>query len=539
MKSSTFFCLILCIIQFSSFAQTNLNWAKKFGKFGSYANGNSIATDFTGNVYSTGFFRGRVDFDPGSDTFHLFSIGGIGGLDDLYISKLDSSGNFVWARRIGSPSTTFNDYSFSVAIDATGNVYIAGAFANVVDFDPDTGTYNLTATGTTDIFILKLNSTGKFIWAKTMGGGSWDLGYSVHIDAMGNVYTTGVFRGTADFDPNGASYTMTSVGMDDVFVTKHDASGNFIWAKQLGGKGNETGYGITTDAALKVYLTGFYSDTADFNTGSGTTNLISNGGKDIFVTKLDTAGNLIWAKSMGGPGNDQANAIVIDPTNHVYTTGDFMNGVDFDPNAGVFNLIATGSSEMFISKLDTGGNFIWARAMGSGGVIGQSSKSITLDTAGNVYMTGWFVGTVDFDPGPVNYYLSSAGWTDKFISKLDKFGNFVWAHATGSTGRDYGQSIALNRAGNIFTTGSFGNTVDFDPGTPVFNLTSTGNGDDAFVSKLWNCVTAPVIITPSKNTNICPKDTVVLTASHAASYLWSTGATTRSIKVSTTTKLPC
>jgi gliding motility-associated-like protein len=532
MMSRLFFYICLLFLQISSSAQVNLKWAKKFGLIYSSAEGNSVATDASGNVYSTGVFGGGIDFDPGPDTFLLGAAGAFCCPNDVYISKLDSSGNFVWARRIGSPSNTFQDYSFSIALDKTGNVYITGAFADVVDFDPDTGTYNLTATGATDIFILKLNSAGKFVWAKTMGGGSWDIGYSVHVDPIGNVYTTGFFRGTAaNFDPNGSGYTMTSAGMDDVFVTKHNASGNFIWAKQLGGKGNETGYGITTDAALKVYVTGFYSDTADFNTGSGTTNLISNGGKDIFVAKLDTAGNLIWAKSIGGPGDDQANAIVLDPTNHVYTTGEFMNGADFDPNTGSYQLVSQGSLDIFISKLDTGGNFVWAKSMGGGG--GDFCKSISLDSAENIYTTGYFTSIADFDPSPVSYFLTSNGWSDKFILKIDKLGNFVWAHATGGSDRDYGHSIAISPGGNIHTTGHFQKTIDFDPSTSVFNMTATG-GNDAFVSKLWNCVTSPVIITPSKNTNICPKDTVVLTASHAASYLWSTGATTRSIKVSTT-----
>ena len=520
------FLSILLVGTSSASAQVSFKWAKAFGDVTGGVDGQSVTVDANGNVYTTGGFTTRADFNPGSDTFYLFSAGG----QDVFISKLDSSGNFVWAKRFGS---TLFDYSYSIALDPSGNVYTTGVFTGTVDFDPGAGTNNLTSSGTSDIFISKLDPSGNFVWARAIGGGQTDYSYSIHVDAHGNVYTSGYFRGTADFDPGSGTYNMTSAGQEDAFLSKLDASGNFLWAKQLGGKGKDIGNAIITDAARNVYITGLYSDTADFDPGSGSHNKISTGGTDIFVTKLDTGGNLIWAKSMGGPGDDQANAIVIDPVNSVYTTGDFMNGSDFDPNAGVYNLTATSSKDFFISKLDTGGNFIWARAIhGATAAFLSSSKSIALDTAGNIYTSGWFSSMADFDPGTGSYNISPAGFLDIFISKMDRLGNFVWAHATGSTFFDYGRSICIGPAGNIHTTGQFGFTVDFDPSSQVFNL--SGSADDAFVSKLYNCVTSPVIISPSKNTNICPKDTVVLSASPAASYLWSTGATTRSIKVSTT-----
>jgi gliding motility-associated-like protein len=521
-----FFSLVFWLLHVGSSAQVNFNWAKGIIGLGGSANSRAMIIDEASNIYTTGDFQGRFDFNPGSDTFYISSNGS----SDIYISKLDSSGNFLWAKKIGS---TGFDESYSLASDGAGNIYITGSYTGTVDFNADTGTYSLTSAGSEDIFIAKYSQAGNFIWAKTMGGSSMDRGYSVHTDATGSVYTTGVFRGSTDFDPSGSNFSLTSSGLDDIFVTKHNTNGNFIWAKQLGGKGNETGYGITTDAARKVYVTGFFSDTADFNPGSGTTNLVSSGGKDIFVTKLDTAGNLIWAKSMGGPGDDQANAIVIDPANYIYTTGEFMHGADFDPNTGMFNMIAVGSRDLFISKLDIAGNFIWAKDIAQGGTLSTSSKSIAIDTAGNIYTTGWFWSSVDFDPSSASFYLSSAGLTDLFISKLDKLGNFIWALSIGANDFEYANDLAISHLGNIYYTGDFDNTVDFDPSSNVFNLIGP-TSDDVFVSKLWNCVTAPVIITPSKNTNICPKDTVVLTASHAASYLWSTGATTKSIKVSTT-----
>src|SRR5690606_29098604 len=119
---------------------------------------------------------------------------------------------------------------------------------------------------------------------------------------------------------------------------------------------------------------------------------------DIFVSKLDPNGNFLWAKQMGGTDNDQGISITVDTSGNIYTTGIFRNTVDFDPGAGVYNLTAVVGNDIFISKLDANGNFLWAKQMGSGG--NTRSNSIVLDTNGNIYTTGIFQSTADFDPGP-------------------------------------------------------------------------------------------------------------------------------------------
>jgi len=536
--NQVFILILLCLLRIDSgslSAQVNFKWAKDLGDSTNITS-TSIAIDLAGNVYTTGEFSGRVDFDPGPDTFFLETS--TINISDNYVLKLDSLGNFIWAKSFKNRSARFvNFWGNSIALDASGNIYLSGVYYDTVDFDPGIGTYNLIASGLYDIFVCKLNTNGDFIWAKSIGGSSVERSYSVHIDNAGNVYTTGFFNGTADFDPGSATFNLTSSGLYDIFISKLDNSGNFLWAKQLGGKGYDIGLSIKTDSSRNVYISGHFRDTADFDPGSGVLNLISNGSNDFFVCKLDTAGNLNWAKSMGGPGNDEAHSLIIDPAYHVYIAGSFNQGVDFDPNAGVFNMTAKIPSEMFILKLDLGGNFIWARAMGGyGNHVGSriTFESISLDSAGNIYATGIFAGITDFDPGAASFQLTAAGARDIFISKLDRLGNFVWALARGAIDNDFSYSIVVSPGGNIHTNGTFRQTVDFDPTANVFNLIQSGPVQDVFISKLWNCVAAPVIITPSINTNICPKDTVVLTASPAASYLWSTGATTRSIKVSTT-----
>jgi hypothetical protein len=324
---------------------------------------------------------------------------------------------------------------------------------------------------------------GDFVWAGAMGGTGWDGGHSIAVDSTGNVYTTGRFHGTADFDPRPFTYNLTTAGDEDIFVLKLDSSGGFVWAKSMGGTHwEEEGEGIAVDSAGNVYTTGAFQGTADFDPGAGTYNLTSAGDKDIFVSKLDSNGDFVWAKSMGALDDQEGTGIAVDSAGNVYTTGWFHGTVDFDPGAGTHNLTSTvDEADIFVSKLDSDGSFVWAKSMG--GTDGDWGHGIAVDSAGDVYTTGNFRGTVDFDPGAGTYNLTSAGGRDICVSKLDSSGNFVWAKRMGGTSDDRGHGIAVDSVGNVYTTGWFEGTAGFDPGAGTYNLTSAGDRD-IFVSKL-------------------------------------------------------
>ncbi|HLG33517.1 MAG TPA: hypothetical protein VI757_01445, partial [Bacteroidia bacterium] len=303
-------------------------------------------------------------------------------------------------------------------------------------------------------------------WAKGIGGTGGDFGGAIAIDASGNVYTTGSFNGTVDFDPGAGIFNLTGGG---TFISKLDSTGNFIWAKAIVGTTNYYGGSIAIDPAGSgnVYTTGDFVGTADFDPGAGIFNLTAAGGRDFFISKLDSSGNFVWAKAMGGTSDDGGHSIAIDPSGSgtVYTTGIFEGTADFDPGAGVFNLTSAGWRDIFISKLDSSGNFVWAKAMGGTG--DNQGRSIAIDPAGSgdVYTTGFFYGTADFDPGAGTFNLTSAAASaDIFISKLDSSGNFVWAKQIGGTGSSGGASysIAIDASGYVYTSGGFLGTVDFD-----------------------------------------------------------------------------
>jgi hypothetical protein len=457
----------------SLYAGGSFLWAKGMGGT-SGDSGNSIALDSSSNVYTTGEFAGTADFDPSVGVANLISAGS----GDIFVSKLGSSGNFVWAKSMGG---TAYDEAYGIAVDSNGNVYTTGQFNGTVDFDPGVGTSNLTSVGQSDIFVSKLDTNGDFVWAKSMGGWSWDYGYSIAVDSNGNVYTTGYFQQDVDFDPGTDTYILSETGMPDIFVSKLDSSGNFVWAKSMGGPSSlDYGNVITIDASGNVYTTGIFQGTVDFDPGVSVANLASAGDRDIFVSKLDSSGNYVWAKSMGGTASDSGINIAIDSGGNVYTTGRFQGTADFDPGAGLSNLTSTGGSDIFVSKLDSSGNFIWAKGMG--GTAYDSGYSIVVDSGGNVYTTGEYDGTADFDPGTGIATLACSGLSDIFISKLDSSGNFVWIRRMGGSGSDWANDIALDSSDNMYTTGYFEGTADFNPSAGMTNLTSAGLGD-IFVSK--------------------------------------------------------
>ena len=377
---------------------------------------------------------------------------------------------------------TGGDVGGGIVVDASGSVYTTGSFQGTADFDPGAGTANLTSTGNFDIFVSKLDSAGNFVWAKAMGGTSGDFGNGIAVDASGNVYTTGSFKGTVDFDPGMNTFNLASAaGSSDIFVQKLDSAGDFVWAKAMGGTSSDFGSDIAVDASNNVYTTGGFSSVADFAPGAGTANLISAGLDDIFVSKLDSLGNFAWAKAMGGTGSDFGSGIVVDASDNVYTTGQFSGTADFDPGTGALDLSSTGQSDIFVSKLNPAGIFLWAGAMG--GTTSDTGKDIALDASENVYTTGVFAGTADFDPGEATENLASAGSNDIFVSKLDSSGIFIWAKALGGTGLDNGLGITVDALSDVYTTGQFSGTADFDPGAGAANRTSAGQSD-IFVSRL-------------------------------------------------------
>ena len=320
-----------------------------------------------------------------------------------------------------------------------------------------------------------------FDWAKQFGGNNYGQGLAVTTDNLGNVYTTGSVAGTVDFDPGVGVASLSEAGGGDIFISKLDASGNFVWAKLIGSIGGDIGWAIATDNTGNVYVTGSFLGTVDFDPGVGTANATSVNATDIFILKLDTDGNFVWVKTIGSADNEEGNTIKVDASNNVFISATFNNGpIDCDPGAGVFNL--TGFYDSFILKLDSDGDFIWAKKFTCALDI-VHIYGFDFDATGNIYTTGRFNETTNFNTGAGTDNLSPLGGIDIFVCKLDVDGNFVWVKQIGGSDDELAFGIDVDETNAIHIAGRFKSTVDFNPGTGTANLTSDGN-NDIFVCKL-------------------------------------------------------
>ena len=450
------------------------NFAKKTGGT-AYDYGNALAIDASGNILTTGVFQGTVDFDPGAGVQNLASSGG----GDIFISKLDASGNFLWAKAIGGLA---DERGMNITTDAAGNVYVTGYFAGTVDFDPSVLGISLMVTlGDPDIFVCKFDAAGNFIWSRAMGGTGYDYSFSLAVGSSGNVYTVGKFQGTADFDPGllATSFTSTS-GSEDLFVSCLNSSGNFVWARRVGGSLNDNATGLILNSSEDLFLTGYFQGTTDFDPGAGTVNLTSAGGRDAFLLKLNSSGNYVWAKQFGGTSDDEGSSIGLDMDGNNYVTGFYQGTGDFDPSVALYNLASAGGTDGFVAKLDPTGNFTWAGSFG--GSLNDKVNAISINASNTICLTGYFQGTADLDPGTGVNNLSSAGGLDMFIGTLTTDGSMKLTRNIGGSMDDEAVSLYMDNSGAIYTTGYFQNTVDFNPDPAVFNLSSSGSYD-VFVGK--------------------------------------------------------
>ncbi len=486
----------------------SLIWAKRMGGIIS-DQANSIVVDTSGNVYTTGHFSNTVDFNPNAGIFNLTALG----FGDGFIVKLDSSGNFKWARKIGGPG---DDLIESAAVDSLSNLYVTGIFSNTVDFDPSTAVFNLTASGSFDVYIAKFDSAGNFVWAERIDGPVDEKVSTIALDAAMNVYITGAFRLTADFDPGPAVYPLTAgtsgslpsgAPNTDMYILKLTSSGNFCWAKRIGGNDSTIKpLSMTINTNQNILITGNFLGTIDFNPGAGVYDLKSSSAPYIFVLELDSSAGFVWAKCIGSltMGAAYPFDITTDANDACYVTGNMFNAglIDFDPGPGIYPGPTANFENGFLLKLDAYGNFKWAKFTG-----GYSSEvnplGIVLDSNKNIYTIGIFDSIADFDPNASIANLNSTdGNGEIFISKLDSLGNYLWAVKMGGSMHDEGYAIALDNKSNIYSTGTFESGADFDPNAGIVTLLSLGYSD-VFVHKM----------------NQCPSSTNTISASACDSYV--------------------
>lgn len=441
--------------------------------------GEGVAMDASGNSYVTGHFSGSgSDFDPlGTAASVASSIGGKDGL----IAKYDAAGRLVWKRQFGG--TAGDDIGRSIALDDSGNIYVVGSFEGGAVFGAILWMpLGLVSAGGSDAFVAKYDAGGNLLWARGLGGSGDDVAHDVAVDGDGNVHVTGYFSGTADFDPGSSAFNIASLGSTDAFICRLTASGGFSWATRIGGFDTDVGLGITMSGDRVVACGYQRSDPA----WAGAFTLNNGGGSEVFVAAVNAhSGAVENADSYGGDDDDIGYDIVGDRHGNLYVAGSYQGYAQFW-NEGLESGLGSDATipEAFILKLDTELHSVWAKSTQQRGDMSESTGcaqafGLSLDPMGcNVYVTGRFVGHVDFEPGSSDDWLTDGvnGLCPNhkaFLWSFDQDGNYLWAESFGDTGVNSGNAVAVRRVG-LDLTPRLSCTGYFDED----NLcTSTMNGD--------------------------------------------------------------
>jgi hypothetical protein len=350
----------------------------------------------------------------------------------------------------------------AVAVDAQGNVFVAGKFQGSMNFGAPVGV--LTSAGGHDAFIAKFAPNGQIIWAQKYGDAAEQSINGIAVDAQGDVVVTGQYQGKISFPGKG---TVTSAGMDDIFVAKMKGDGSAaVYLNTYGNTVTNVGSGVGVDAQGNAYVTGWFSGNLNFINFA----LAAVDQLEAFLIKISPDGqNVLWAKGFTGLDNQFGYQVAVTPTGNVAFAGSFQGSINFGGGA----LQSGGGHDIVVARFDSFGSHLWSKRAGD--AMDQRALAVAVDNMGNTFATGQFAGTVNF--GGAN--LPSGGADDGFVVKYDALGNHVYSRAFGGMSAQRGQGIAADAFGNAIVTGEFWALTDFGGGAQQSN-----GKHDIFVFKL-------------------------------------------------------
>ena len=432
--------------------------------------GIDMDTDAEGNVFVCGYYNttnnGGANFGPLGTSATGFGKEG-------FVARIDADGNWQWVK---IAQGGWDERVLGMCVDKINNwVYVTGTCWNQTDFGSCTATYP----GSSDnIFVGKFDLSGNCQWLVGAGGGSDDHGFDLVTDKDGNIYLTGLISN--EYNPGQVMNCTFSnlnipvpLGEDSLaFVAKMDPNGTFKWVKTFKATDGERDNRIAIDDSANIYVCGgFWGSGVNFDGSTVST----KGGMDIFVVKYDSAGNRKWVKTTGGILDDRANSITVDKYNQIYVTGEFRDNVSFDGDT-VNNHGGPNGRDIFVAKMTTNGNWIWAKRAGSDQGSERGNRIIS-NKQGDIYFTGEYQDTAKF--GTQITLISTPGNLEVFVACMDTGGTWKWVLSGGSPGEDRGNGLAIDEQCNLYNCGYYDSTANFGSN----NISAQGL-KDIYVSKI-------------------------------------------------------
>lgn len=419
-----------------------LAWARTFGST-SDESGMRVAFDGAGNLVVAAYGHSALDFGGGV----LQSGGGY----DLFVARYSPDGEHLWSKRFGDGSNQFR-YGHALAVDAAGEIVVAGEFQGTIDF----GGGALIAKNT-DTFLARLSADGEHVWSKGFKSDNSSYPGAVAFDAGGNVVIGGHF--TTALDLGGGA--LVSAGGNDAFIGKFSPAGVHQWSQRFGDFDMQHIAALVTDAANNVYISGGFYGTINFGNGA----LASAGDGDVFLARLDPKGTVVWSKRFGDAKLQQMRDMVIDSKGRISLGGDLYGKIDLGGGP-----IGDTEFHSFVAQVDTSGNHLWSQLVSDGHA---SLHGIAVDGFDSVLMAGRFYTDGDFGGGK----LVSEGSSDIFLVKLGPGGQHVWSQRFGDFQAQDGFDVAGSATGSVAVTGSFAGGINFGGGP-----TNSKGSDDGFLA---------------------------------------------------------
>ncbi len=380
-----------------------------------------------------------------------------------------------------------NDEGAAVAIDGVGNSYVGVNFRGLADFDPTSGTDTRTANTSVsvnyyDIALSKFDANGNRVWTYSFNGSGDDYIKDIVVDGSNNIYVGGYFSSSIDFNPTSVDETITVVGGtgSDAFISKYDASGNYLWTKTFGSaNNNDFLYGLDVDAGGNIYAAGAFTGTTDFNPSSSVTNnLVSSGNLDGYVLKLNSQGEYIWAGKFGGSGIDYAQNVKVNASGDMFVAGYFNSIADFDPGTGTSNKTSLGGADAYLVKLNSSGAFQWTTTIGSSAEEYYAPR-LAIDSSSNAYLSVQARGNITFASLSGTETFTVNGASDLELFKYSADGVLQWGKQLVGPGGDALYGLGIDSDANIYVVGNIGagGPVNLDPANPSTTVTSNGLTD--------------------------------------------------------------
>lgn len=445
----TLFSLVLMLCALSAAKAQNFLWAERYGGDGEDVV-RALDTDGNGNAYMTGYYTDTANFGEGTMT----SLG----LFDVFVTKTLPDGTLAWSKSMGGVN---NDYGTAISCDAHGNVYITGVFDVSFDADPGSGQFMLTAAGDFDIFVIKLDANGNFVWAKAIGGEGYEETTGIGVDNAGNVYVTGYFYNLADFNRGGEAFEMTPSGMSDGFIVKYKPDGSFTWAQRFGGEDFDLPMSMKVMGNGDMYLTGQFRGMADFNPNPTEASFLTTEQKAVFYLYLNESGYLQGVVNVGEAVSDAIGRdLAVDADGNGYIIGTFGGPMVF--NAGTENEITIDSgtfTEGFVVKASLETGAVWAKKFDCEGA--SFALGIAINSQNETFVSGYYDTNLGMDDIALTQINENAD--ENFLAKLDGDGNFVHAYQFGGANFIDSQHIRIDTADNIYIAGAFETTIDLNP----------------------------------------------------------------------------